>query len=210
MKRGFTFLALICAILFGCVANADAQSKALKKDVKKRVKELKKEGWKPLASSSTLDYAFAKYRTYLEEDPENRMELVGIAIGKNVKIGRENAIMNGITSYASRAKAQVIGKLKSIMSSEATSTPEEEIDKFGAAYEAGVNTKISGLVKQHLVLVKENKDGSKEFNAYMSIDEAKAKKAREDAAREAKKQAALGTLSQEVEEFIGEPVEPID
>ena len=202
MKRSFAFFALVCAILFGCTATAGAQSKALKKDVKKRVKELTKEGWKPLASSSTLEYAFSKYRTYLEEDPENRIELVGIAIGKNVKIGRENAIMNGITSYASRAKAQVVGKMK-----EASSTPEEEIDKFGAAYESGVNTKIAGLVKQHLVLVKENKDGSKEFNVYMSIDEAKAKKAREEAALAAKKQAALGVLSQQVEEFIGEPVE---
>lgn len=156
------------------------------KGCQERVKELTKEGWKPLASSSTLEYAFSKYRTYLEEDPENRIELIGIAIGKNVKIGRENAIMNGITSYASRAKAQVVGKMKGLMSSEASSTPEEEIDKFGAAYESGVNTKIAGLVKQHLVLVKENKDGSKEFNVYMSIDEAKAKKAREEAALAAK------------------------
>ena len=109
MKRSFAFFALVCAILFGCTATAGAQSKALKKDVKKRVKELTKEGWKPLASSSTLEYAFSKYRTYLEEDPENRIELVGIAIGKNVKIGRENAIMNGITSYASRAKAKDVG-----------------------------------------------------------------------------------------------------
>ena len=45
MKRSFAFFALVCAILFGCVATAGAQSKALKKDVKKRVKELKKEGW---------------------------------------------------------------------------------------------------------------------------------------------------------------------
>lgn len=207
MKRSFAFFALVCAILFGCVATVDAQSKALKKDVKKRVKELKKEGWKPLASSSTLEYAFSKYRTYLEEDPENRIEMVGIAIGKNVKIGRENAIMNGITSYASRAKAQVVGKMKSLLSSSATDAPEEEIDKFGAAYQAAVNTKNAGLVKQHLVLVKENKDGSKEFNVYMSIDEAQAKKAREAAALEAKKNAALGDLSQKVEEFIGEPVE---
>ena len=189
MKRSFAFFALVCAILFGCVATAGAQSKALKKDVKKRVKELKKEGWKPLASS------------------ENRIELVGIAIGKNVKIGRENAIMNGITSYASRAKAQVVGKMKTLLSSSATDAPEEEIDKFGAAYQSAVNTKIAGLVKQHLVLVKDNKDGSKEFNVYMSIDEAQAKKAREAAALEAKKNAALGDLSQKVEEFIGEPVE---
>lgn len=82
MKRSFAFFALVCAILFGCAATAGAQSKALKKDVKKRVKELTKEGWKPLASSSTLEYAFSKYRTYLEEDPENRIELVGIEIGR--------------------------------------------------------------------------------------------------------------------------------
>lgn len=207
MKKSFMYFMLIFAVLFGGVATAGAQSKALKKNVKKRVKELNKEGWKPLASSSTLEYAFTKYRTYLEEDPENRIELVGIAIGKNVKIGRENAIMNGITSYASRAKAQVIGKMKSLMSSSASDASEEEIDKFGAAYESGVNTKIAGLVKQHLVLVKETGDGNKEFNVYMSIDEAKAKKAREDAAREARKKAALGELSQQVEEFIGEPVE---
>lgn len=44
MKRSFAFFALVCAILFGCAATADAQSKALKKDVKKRVKELTKDG----------------------------------------------------------------------------------------------------------------------------------------------------------------------
>ena len=155
-------------------------------------------------SSMRFSGSSSRYVRYLEKAYSSVEEL---AIGKNVKIGRENAIMNGITSYASRAKAQVVGKMKGLMSSEASSTPEEEIDKFGAAYESGVNTKIAGLVKQHLVLVKENKDGSKEFNVYMSIDEAKAKKAREEAALAAKKQAALGVLSQKVEEFIGEPVE---
>lgn len=203
MKKSFMYFMLIFAVLFGGVATAGAQSKALKKDIKKRVKELNKEGWKPLASSSTLEYAFTKHRTYLEEDPENRIELVGIAIGVNKKIGKESAILNGITSYASRAKAQVIGKMKSLMSS---SAPDEEIDKFGAAYEAGVKRRLPGLVRQSLILVKDNKDGSREFNVFMTIDETKAKKAREEAALEAKKQTALGTLSEQVEEFVGESI----
>lgn len=80
-----------------------------------------------------------------------------------------------------------------------------EIDKFGAAYESGVNTKISGLVKVHFMLVRE-KGGVKEFQVYMTLDETAAKKAREEAAREAKKKAALDDLSNQVEEFIGEPV----
>lgn len=210
MKRSFMYVMLAFAVLFGCVATASAQSKALTKDVKKRAKELKKEGWTLLASTSTLEYALTKYRAYMEEDEDNRIALTGIATGKNVKIGRENAIMNGITSYASRAKSQVVGKVKSIMSSDASSMSEEEIDKFGAAYESGVNAKIGGLVKQHFVLVREGKDGSKEFNVYMSIDEAKAKKAREEAAAEAKRKAGLKELSEQVEEFIGEPVEAED
>ncbi len=207
MKRKFMYLMLVLAVLFGGVASVSAQSKALEKDVKKRVKELKKEGWKLQASTTTLDYAMLKYRTYLEEDEENRIPLTGIAEGKNLKIGRENAIMNGITSYAGRAKAQVVGKMKSLMSSDAAAASEEEIDKFGAAYETGVNAKISGLVKQHFVLIRDMDNGKKEFNVFMSIDETQAKKAREEAALEAKKKTALGDLSEQVKDFIGEPVE---
>lgn len=201
------YLMLVIAVLFGGVASVSAQSKALEKDVKKRVKELKKEGWKLQASATTLDYAMLKYRMYLEEDEENRIPLTGIAEGKNLKIGRENAIMNGITSYAGRAKAQVVGKMKSLLSSDAASVSEEEIDKFGAAYETGVNAKISGLVKQHFVLIRDMDNGKKEFNVFMSIDETQAKKAREEAALEAKKKTALGDLSEQVKDFIGEPVE---
>lgn len=206
MKKIFMYLILAFAMLFGGVTIASAQSKALLKDVKKTVKEKKKAGWTLLASASTLDYALTKYRTYMEEDEDNRIPLTGIAVGKNIKIGRENAIMNGITSYAGRAKAQVVGKMKSIVSSDASTMSNEELDKFAAAYEAGVNTRIGGLVKQHFVLVRDGDTGNKEFEVYMSIDESKAKKAREEAALEAKKKAALSELSEQVEEFIGEPV----
>ena len=206
MKKTFIYLTLICTLLIGGVATASAQSKARVKDTKKRAKELKKEGWKTMGSVQTLEYNMMQFAKYLEEDPENRIEIVGIAVGSNPKIGRENAIMNGITSYAGRAKAQVVGKMKSVTSSDASSTSEEEIDKFGSAYEMGVNTKIAGLVKQHFVLTRPV-NGKSEFYVYMSIDEEQAKKARAEAAKEAKKQAALGTLSEQVEEFIGEPVE---
>lgn len=197
---------LLLTMVFGASATVMAQSKALQKDVKKRVKELKKEGWTMLGSTTTMDYAVLKYRTYIEGDEDNRIELIGIAVGSNPKIGRENAVMTGIANYAARAKAQVVGKIKSLMSSDASKVSDEEIDKFGAAYESGVNTKISGLVKQHFVLVRD-KDGKKEFNAFMSIDESAAKKAREEAAKEARRKAAVEDLSEEVEKFIGEPVE---
>lgn len=206
MKKFFMYSLLLFTMVFGASVTVMAQSKALQKDVKKRVKELKKEGWSMQGSTVTMEYAVLKYRTYLEGDEANRIELVGIAVGSNPKIGRENAVMTGITNYSARAKAQVVGKIKSLMSSDASKASDEEIDKFGAAYESGVNTKISGLVKQHFVLVRE-KDGKKEFNVFMSIDETEAKKAREEAAKEARREVALDNLSDEVEKFIGEPVE---
>ena len=205
-KSIFKFLLLI-AVLIGGSSMAFAQSKALTKDIKKTTKEWKKAGWSMLATASTMEYALTKYRTYIEADEDNHLQVIGIAVGNNPKIGRENAMMNGISNYAARAKAQVIGKLKSIMSSEASGVSEEEIDKFGAAYEISVNQRLSGLVKHQFVLVRDN-GGKKEFQSFMSLDESLAKKAREDAARDAKKKASLGDLSTQVEEFIGEPVEP--
>ncbi len=193
---------LVFAVSFSGINVTNAQSKALMKEVKARSKQLTKEGWKMLGGSTTLNYALTKYRMYLEEDPENRIEIVGIAPGKNVKIGRDNAMLNGITNYCARAKAQVVGKLKSV----STTDQNTEIDKFGEAYETSVNTKIGGLVKQHFSLVRENKDGTKEFNVFMSIDEKAAREARERAAEEAMQNAQLQSLSDQVRDFIGEPV----
>ena len=215
MKKLLTVFTLLLAFAAAPVAMAapdaeplsKSQTKAIEKDAKKRCKELKKAGWEPLASTTTLEYAMIKYRTYIESDEDNRVPITGIAIGRSNKIGRENAIHSGVASYAQRAKAQVVGKVKSVMSSDSHNVSQEEIDKFGAAYEAGVNTKMSGLVKEHFALVRTAKDGSKEFNVFMSIDEAKARKAREDAAREAKEKSHLGTLSEMVDEFIGVPFE---
>lgn len=205
MKQRIFNLLLLVAMIFGGSAIAMAQSKALQKDVKNKVKEWKKEGWTMLASPATMSYSLTKYRMYLEEDEENRIGITGIAVGKNPKIGRDNATMNAIANYASRAKAQVVGKMKSIGSNIDGGENAEEIDKFGAAYEMAVNTKIGALVKEHFAIVRD-KDSKKEFQVFLSIDETKAKKAREAAALEAKQKSNLENLSQEVEDFIGEPV----
>lgn len=207
MTRTLLRLLMVLIMAVGACTEMPAQSKALKKDVSKRVKELKKQKWDLVASPETLDYAMLKYRDYLEGDTENRIPLTGIAIGQNPKIARDNAVMNAVTNYANRAKGQVVGKMKSLASSDASTGDIDEIDKFGAAYEQGVNTKISGLVRIWFVLVRDNPSGQgREFNAYLSLDETAAREARKAAALEAARKAALPTLSEEVEEFIGEPV----
>lgn len=213
MKKILTLFTLLALLIAGGQSAVQAQSltkqqeKAIQKDVKKRAKELKKANWEPLASTQTMEYALLNYRTYIEADPDNRIPVIGIALGQNNKIGRDNAMHAGITNYAARAKAQVVGKLKSVASSDANKGALEEIDRFGEAYESAVNAKLSSLVREHFALVRVPKNGgTKEYNVFMSIDETEARKAREEAARAAKEQASLGDLTKVVEEFIGEPV----
>lgn len=213
MKKLLTIFTLVAMLFAGATPAIQAQSltskqeKAIEKDVKKRVKELKKAGWEPLASTQTMEYALTSYRTYVESDPDNRIPIIGIALGQNNKIGRDNAMHSGIANYAARAKAQVVGKLKSVASTDANKSSLDEIDRFGEAYESAVNANMSALVREHFALVRIPKtDASKEFNVFMSIDESAALKARQEAARAAQEQASLGDLSKVVHDFIGDPV----
>ncbi len=207
MKRIFAYFMLAAALVLGGATVVNAQTKDQKKAAKKAAKQMKKDGWELVGAVATLEEAVLKYRVYMEADEDNRIALTGLSVGKSLKNARNNAVNDGITNYAIRAKAQVVGKLKSIASTDASNEEAiEEIDKFGAAFESGVNTKISGLVKQHFVLKRVKSNGVIEVTAYMSIDEKAAKKAREEAALEAKRKAQLNNLSEEVEKFIGEPV----
>lgn len=214
MKKIFGLVTLfICMFALAIPAEMNAQlsqsqEKAIAKDVKKRAKELKKAGWEPLASTATMEYALTKYRVYLEQDPENRVAITGIAVGNNPKIGRDNATHAGVANYAARAKAQIVGKMKSVTATEGHNVSAQEIDKFGEAYEQAVSGKVQGLIKEHFCLVRIPKNGgAKEFNVFMSLDENQARKAREEAARVAREQAQLDQIGTMVEDFIGEPVE---
>lgn len=211
MKKLFTVLALLLAFTASSAMAADDLSSKEKKSIEKMSKtmskKLEKEGWKPMAATKTLDYMLTQYNTYLAEDEDNRKGITGIAIGKNNKIGRQNAINDAINGYAARAKAQVVGKIKSVVNSDNLGESAQEIDKFGAAYESAVNARISGIIKEHFVLVKTNPNGTKEYNAFLSIDETQARKAREEAARYAEEKAQIDNLSEQVKTFVGEPIE---
>ena len=90
MKKLLTVFTLLLAFAAAPVAMAapdseslsKSQTKAIEKDAKKRCKELKKAGWEPLASTTTLEYAMIKYRTYIESDEDNRVPITGIEIGR--------------------------------------------------------------------------------------------------------------------------------
>jgi len=106
MKQRIFNVLLAIALVFCGTSVAFAQSKALAKDVKKTCKEWKKAGWSLYATASTMEYALTKYRTYVEADPDNHLVITGLAVGKNPKIGRDNAMMNGILPTVAIMKEQ--------------------------------------------------------------------------------------------------------
>lgn len=204
MKNLLRILCIVCLTILGINQVTFAQSKALIKDSKKEAKQLQKDGWKMLTGSGTLEYANLKFRTLCEENDEI-IALFGLAEGSNVKIGTQNATFAALTDYASKASSQVIGKMKGLSMANNSESQIDETDKFGAAYEIAVKKRIQGLVKTHFVLV-QSANGRKMFRAYLSIDESKARKAREKAAEDARVSAGMKQLTDDVKEFIGESV----
>lgn len=84
MKRSFAFLRL-SALYCSVVRQLPVHSPKLWKRMSKKGERVDQRGMEAIGKFFYTGVCFSKYRTYLEEDPENRIELVGIAIGKNVK-----------------------------------------------------------------------------------------------------------------------------
>lgn len=185
--------------------------KKIEKEAKNKAKEFKKNKWELVASSSTMETELAKYFTYLEEDPENREEIVGIAEGQSPNIARDKARMNALTSYASRAAADVVGKMKSMGSIDGLSGESEEVDRFGQAYEIAVNRHMPEAIREWFMIRQPLANGKGyTYNLFITMDEKAARKARKEAADEARRKANFQDLSTQVDEFIGQPVQKAD
>ena len=202
MKK-YLILLLAAAMSFGTVSAQSA--KEIKKNSKKVAKQKQKEGWEAVNNTLTLDLLYNKDNTTLLEDEENRIAIIGNAMGtNNVKVGKMNAVNAGITEYTTRVAANVTGKLKTIVSSDATSGVDvQEIDKFGAAFESKVKQKLNGLVKTTFTIRKKDANNYR-YEVYMWIDRTAAAREAAIIAKETMDAYKMQSLSDQVEDFIGD------
>lgn len=107
MKR--LFVMLMAAALMLPVVNAQNKQieKAVKKEVKQKLKELKKGGYEIFGSSRTLETALTKHYTTLETEGEKVLEVVGFSTAKSHNLAATAAQNCAATRYASSASAQV-------------------------------------------------------------------------------------------------------
>lgn len=190
MRTIKTYLLMIVALFVftPTFAQNKVLSKALKKEYKTKMKELKKDGWELAGSSRSLDVALLLHYEKLS-DPENK-ELPGeVSSCMSLNICRQAALNNACTYYASLAGSKLKGRVVSDLAVNQTSIDaSEEFDRMYAAYERLVEKEIKGEIQESFSIMRTNSTGQKEYRTYFLINETAATKARikawENAARE--------------------------
>lgn len=198
-------------MVFPCAnaQNSKAMQKALKKEYKLKMKEFKKGGWTLYGSTRSLDVALLSHYEKLAKEGDNAYELMGACSQfKSKNVGHQTCINNAANTYALQAARTLKGRIVSDMAGNADDTAAE-FDHFYAAYESLVQKEINGELQESFTVIRENKDGTFEMQAFFIVSESAATRARirayENAAKES---AAAQKYSQKVSDFVNKGFEP--
>lgn len=176
--------------------------KARDKQFKERKKEFSKDGWKLTGSAKTIDVALLEYYQKLNAN-EGNYEIVGeVSACQSINVCKQAAFNNAVVQYANNASSYVKGRITSDANLDQTSG-NGEFDNFYAAYERAVGTEVKGVLQPSFSLVKEQKDGTKEYKVFYVIDESSASKARMRAMETAAKETQLAQEhANKISEFV--------
>ena len=197
---------LLATLLVAPVEMASAQkmSKAIKKEYKTKMKQLKKEKWELYGSSRTLDVTLAKYYQELDSK-ENVREIMGNAAKfKSKTVGHQSAINDACRTYAQQCGSIVKGRIDSDLASDGEEV-NSEFDHFYAAFERLVEKEIQGELVEKFSLIREiDKDGPVyEMQTYFLVDEEAASKARIRAYEQAVKESeAAQKMATKIGDFV--------
>lgn len=205
MKKLVMILMAFCLTM---PATVNAQSKAVKKEVKAKMKDYKKRGYEVFGTSRTLETVLTKHYTTLEEKDGKVMEIVGFARAKSYNVAATAAQNSAANRYATTASAQVKGRMLADMANDVANL-EAEFDKFYAAYEAKVEQEIRGELRPSFSVMKKNDDGTIQVEAFYLVDEDAASRARINAFKNSQAEsAAAQKYAQRVSDFVNERVIP--
>ena len=208
MKKIISILLSVCLLVpvVGVAqTNNKALNKALKKEYKAKMKQLKKGGWEIFGTTRTLDVSLLSHYDKLTTLGEEGREIVGVASHfKSKNIGHQMAINNACVTYAGEAGSHVKGRVVSDMFGDGTNA-DAEFDHFYAAYERLVEKEIQGEMQESFSVIRDNGDGTYEMQTFFIISEAAATRARIRAFENASKEsAAAAAYATRVADFVKE------
>ena len=210
MKKLMMTLLAVCTMLTTAQAQelSKSQEKAVKKEVKQKLKDLKKGGYEIFGSSRTLEAVLTKHYTTLYREDDKVIEVVGFSTAKSANLAATAAQNSAANRYATTAGQLVKGRVLSDMAGD-VSNPEAEFDKFYAAYEGKVQQEIRGELRPSFSVKKNNPDGTISVTAYYLVNEDAASRARIRAFENSKNEsAAAQKYAEKVSNFVNERVTP--
>lgn len=199
---------LLAVLLAAPMGNVSAQnlSKAIKKEYKAKMKQLKKEKWELYGSSRTLEVTLSKYYESLDANPNVR-EIMGLAPRfKSKSVGHQTAINDACRTYAQQCGSTMKGRIDSDMASDGLDV-KSEFDHFYAAYERTVEKEIQGELQEKFSIIrqidKEKGDPIYEMQTYFLVDEEAASRARIRAYEQALKESeAAQKMANKIGDFV--------
>lgn len=175
-KLIYAFLAL--AFIMPTIATAKSPlEKAREKVYREKLKEYKKEGWKPLGSK-TMELILLEHYDKLGKLGSDGHEVEGISTKtKSINTGKQMAINNAVITYAQEAGSTLQGRVIADMSANGADTAGE-FENFFAAYERLLEKEIRGEMEPSFTIMKDNGDGTYQIRTYFIVVESSAQKAR--------------------------------
>lgn len=187
MKK-FIMLVMAACLALGAYAAPELtkkQQKEVNKEVKSKVKEYNKDGWKVFGTSRSLESAVRHHIATLKALDEDGYEVVGIANNfKSKSVGHQQAVNNACIEYAGKAGSTVQGMAMADLKGSGTDL-NDEFEHFYAAYTRNVEREIKNEMSETYSVIREVAPGRYEMQTFFIINESAAAKARQRAARDA-------------------------
>ena len=205
MKKIIVLLMALCLMIPAVDAAGNKQlEKARNKEMKTKMKEFKKEGWKVFGTTHSLEVALLTHYDKLNTLGEDGYEVTGVATNfKSKNVGKQMASNSAATQYAANAGSTLKGRVVSDMSANGSDEPEAEFEHFYAAYERLVEKEIKNELQESFSIIKDYPDGTHELQTFFIVNESAASKARQRALENALKESALAQKhASKVSEFI--------
>lgn len=160
----------------------DPTEKQIKKAVKAKKKDFKKQKWELYGTAQTLDMVLYNYYKELYAPGSNIKEVTGLgAESENKTILHQKAIMDAARTYSQNTCSQVEVKAEN----ELKSISKEEVDDFRQRFTSNVSKQIGGQLKECFSMIRASKasPGYYEMQTFFLLDERHALDARKEALR---------------------------
>ena len=198
---------VLCVLMF-CTVGCQTQNqleRAKSKMAKVKLKEFKREGWKLLGTSNTLEVALLEHYNHLK-DPQNKEMESFVSNYVSVNVGKQTAINNVMIEYANLAGSTLRGRIASNLNID-QGDHKAGFDRMYAAYERLVKQEVKGIFTESFTLVRKNGQ-SGQMRVIFLLNEEKEMQARLNALRRAARETELAQqYARQVTDFVREGFE---